>query len=765
MRNPIFPSPAGTHNTASDFSHSSHRAAENDNHSTHSSSPSPEGTLHFPSPEGTHNTASDFSHSSHRAAEHDHHSSHHAAEHDHHSTHHFCLLLILLLLLAFPLAAQESPTDDMSDAFEEILAQADRARLPSGLGDDELAHEAWLAAQDPDRSVQARELTESILRGDKDSIAGHCLMGLVQHRSEGNLPVALYHFKKCRRLFERRFGEYPGDDAPWFWHALSITEMAFISGEMGRHEDKIRLLLERDAFYEPKLPAERGWPLMRLRRYGEAREAVEEALLMGDESQVSSALTALCAIEAEQQRRQASYAACLEAANHDRDNHYGNPTPFTNAAESALGLLRFDEAEKLLLEASGYFDRDTVSNPWLDLTQLYLAEGRSGEALDAVRRMYSWRNQQPVFMEEQNRAETQMTAAIFLLIAGRPVEASRITRRAVERPDRTGFTSSDSEQLRAAVALSDVLAQRTAAEWAAEEVSWTPWRAALGKRLEVIRRRLAAWTSGRRAAAQINERILLATLRPYMAGSVEAAEWIEPELVALVGPGVTLAAVAKARRKEDLESAEGYFKAFEAEAIHLQGRHAKALEILDEALQELPGSEVLLRARLTVIGAQASLETGDWQRAVAYFDQAMQLDPGSVRRGGAALPTVVYAAPGQIAQRSQDLLDDSPRFKDAKGGFQVRLDGDKESGGAVLLSPEGTVLTTVSVRPRSGDTVDSMARRLVQELHEAAFAPRLDLTQADLRTLDGSPTAGGGRSSERLRSVFSEVEARENARP
>lgn len=673
--------------------------------------------------------------------------------------------LLCLLFLALPLAAQEPPPDDMSDAFEEILAQADRARLPSGLGDDELAQEAWLAVQDPGTAVKARELTEQILRGDKDSIAGHCLMGLVQHRSEGNLPVALYHFKKCRRLFEKRFTAYPGDEAPWFWHALSITEMAFISGEMGRHEDKIRLLLERDDYYEPKLPAERGWPLMRLRRYDDALRAVEEALLLGDPGQISSALTARCAIEAEQQRRQASYEACLEAANHDRDNLYGNPTPFTNAAESALGLLRFDEAERLLLEASGYFERDTVSNPWLDLTQLYLAEGRTAEALDAVRRMYSWRNQQPVFMEEQNRAETQMTAAIFLLIAGRPVEASRITRRAVERPDRTGFTSSASEQLRAAVALSDVMAQRTAAEWAAEEVSWLPWRQSLVKRLEVSRRRLAAWTSGRRAAAQIDERILLATLRPYMAGSVEAAEWIEPELVALVGPGVTLAAVDKARRQEDLEAAEGYFKAFEAEAIHLQGRHKKALSVLDQALQELPGSEVLLRARLLVIGAQASLETGNWQQAVAYFGQAMQLDPGSVRRGAAALPTVVYAAPGDIAQLAEELLEGSPRFADAKGGFQVRLEGHQDGGGAVLLSPEGTVMSSANVRPRAGDSVDSMARRLVQALHEKAFAPRLDLTQADLRTLDGSPTAGGGRSSERLRSVFSEVEARESARP
>ena len=48
---------------------------------------------------------------------------------------------------------------------------------------------------------------------------------------------------------------------------------------------------------------------------------------------------------------------------------------------------------------------------------------------------------------------------------------------------------------------------------------------------------------------------------------------------------------------------------------------------------------------------------------------------------------------------------------------------------------------------------------MVADFHAQAFAPRLDLTQADIRSLDGSPTAGGGRASERLRNVLSEMVA------
>ena len=68
--------------------------------------------------------------------------------------------------------------------------------------------------------------------------------------------------------------------------------------------------------------------------------------------------------------------------------------------------------------------------------------------------MLAWRRKQPAYMDEQNRAETEMASAIFLIVAGHPGDAARITARALDRPDRTGFTSSETEQMEAAAALS-----------------------------------------------------------------------------------------------------------------------------------------------------------------------------------------------------------------------------------------------------------------------------------------------------------------------
>jgi hypothetical protein len=139
------------------------------------------------------------------------------------------------------------------------------------------------------------------------------------------------------------------------------------------------------------------------------------------------------------------------------------------------------------------------------------------------------------------------------------------------------------------------------------------------------------------------------------------------------------------------------------------------------------------------------------------YDLAMQSDPGIIRRMGIALPTRFQTSPGPIAKLAERYLRRSPRFDEASSGFTLRISGLADAGEAYLLGANDTVLAQVRVTPRAGEDTEDLARRLAQELHEAAFAPRLDLTQADIRSLDGSPTAGGARSGERLRSVLSDL--------
>ncbi len=635
---------------------------------------------------------------------------------------------------------------------------ADLSGPQRGLGAGDLERAAFDAIRQ-DKLVRARELGDQILDQDSSSYLGHCVLGVAQHRGEGNLAIALYHLKRCRELFETRFGTMPGDEEPWFWHGLVLDELAMVSGEMGRHQDKIDYLEQREILYQPSYPAEKGWPLMRLRRYPEARLAAAEGLLMMDRpGQVSTAKTALCAIEAELHDREASYRACLEAMEFDRQTRSGGPAVYTNAAEAALSMLEMDEAERYILEGTRRFVTGSVANPWMDLALLYISQGRASEALDALRRMRRWRNSQPPYMGEQNKAETEMTAAVFLIVAGMGPEATKITARAMDRPDRTGFTSSESEQMEAAAALLDSLAQRLAAALAAEEASWSSPLDALKARLQMAGFSFRAWSSGRKAASLLaHERILEATLRPYLAGSVEVPHWVEPDLCALLGAGLVEAALTRARSKETLAAAEGYFTAFESEIARLRSQHRDALAAAERALEILPGSEVLLRARVAAVGADAARRLRATSRSLELFDLALQLDPGTLRRLDLALPVRFQWNGGELAKRAAKLLRRSPRFRATEGGFPLRVEDSGESANACLFGINDERLVCVEVSPRAGEDIVDRARRLAAELHRRAFAPKVDLTQSDLQSLDGSPTAGGGRSAERMRDILDDL--------
>jgi hypothetical protein len=69
------------------------------------------------------------------------------------------------------------------------------------------------------------------------------------------------------------------------------------------------------------------------------------------------------------------------------------------------------------------------------------------------------------------------------------------------------------------------------------------------------------------------------------------------------------------------------------------------------------------------------------------------------------------------------------------------------------------VLSCARVEPRPDEPPLEAARRLAAAFHETAFALRVDLSQADLKSLDGSTVVAGGRGEERLRLILRDLTA------
>jgi tetratricopeptide (TPR) repeat protein len=607
-----------------------------------------------------------------------------------------------------------------------------------------------MAALAMGRFVRARELAESLLARDSESVPGHCVLGSVFARAEGNLSGAAYHLRRCVDRYEEVYA-LPRDGDPWLWHDQGLRTLAQVESDLGHHEAALEVIDRIDTHYRGNIPS-RAWSLFELGRFDEAAAAAQAVLaLSGEPAARVSAWTVLCAVSAARRDRAPDDETCLRALDEESGPDV-DPVGYTNAASVALAMLRPDAAEALLLDATERFTDTTVAMPWVQLMHLYLGQGRFPEALAALRQSIVWRRRQLAWVASLTWSYGDAAAAHLLLVAGRPEEAVRVADRAFQQPDRMGRDSGRPEELEAATALVARAAHLAAAEACAERASWSPWREAVAAWFEAAWHRFQAWRAGRRVVASwAAPGLLEARLVPYNPTNVFIPAWIELDAVELLGAGVVEAAQADAAGDPRTPGAEAFGLAFVAEAAVTAARDEQGLDRARLALERLPRTEALLRARVAASASQAAAGLSEVGESVALLDLAWQIDPGVIRRRGLSLPVQVRAADDAVSKQAASLLRWSPRFHAAPHGFELRVEPAAGGWLACLHGPHGALLHCAEASRSGAETDREVASRLVQGLHEGAFAPRVDLTQADLRSLDGSTVASSaGEAQVRL---------------
>jgi hypothetical protein len=625
----------------------------------------------------------------------------------------------------------------------ENLEEGGQGTLSSA---DATAWEAWDALR-LGYKIRARELAQQLLAADPRSIQGHVLLGLVLYEVEGDLARAKRELLRGKQEFERVYAAGDGAGESQVWHVLALSTLDQIAGDMGREAEALKYQAEWKRRYPQMPPRWPGWMWMRSGQLERARDYATRALAeASDVDERNQARTTLCAVQAELLDREGSYRACVDAANASQMEGGRDAVVWWNAAEAASMGLRLDEIERYLLNATEFEVQDYM-NPWSDLVRLYTSQGRFAEASACLGEMVVWREQQRGYARAQSWAWSDLAAATFLLAAGRPGDAEHLVARAAAMPDRHGASNEDPEQRAGATALLEAAVLRARAEEARERASWLPWWRALPRWLEAHWLGLRAWIAQRGAIdALSNERLLFNTLRPYMADQLTLylTEWLQPDLVRVLGPGLSAAALARARAQEThAPQAAGWFAALETEIAAARGDEAATAEWARRALIELPQSEALLRARVSALHGDAARREGDLERSVAAYDLALQRDPGVIRRLGLALPAVITASGGPLADEAAGYLRASPRLVQEKTGFRVEVSAQGESGRACLLGANGEVIGCGRALPRAGEDASARARRLAEEFHASVFSARVSLSQTDLRSLDGSPLTGG----------------------
>ena len=621
---------------------------------------------------------------------------------------------------------------------------------------DELA--GW-EALDQGQFIKARELGDKVLLADPASFAGHFILGAALQHGEGDLARAAFHLEHARLAYERRWprpllgGLLPGGGSgPWRWHQATLRELSAALGALDRPEEQLRIIEQHNDQYSPPWQAQRIWPLMKLGRYEEAREAARQAMEGSGAAARKYARADLCGAESEAGDRRRAHDACVEATREFQDAASGaGQLELSNASDAALGVLRFDEAERFLVEAARRQNSVLWVNPYQQQAELFLTEGRIPEAIAALRAGQELRIGRPAWVDQFDRARFDAALAKVFLVVGIGDRAVAAATRAIEQPDRQGHASGSEVQADAASAVLQELALRDRAERAAEDATTAGFWASLPLSARAAWDRLTAWRAMRRAAVALaDETFLSRSLRPYYLG-ILLPPWLLPELVDAVGGGVALAALDLARQAEGDATFDAYFDALRAEAELRRGQYARADALAAAALASLPQAEVLLRARLALVAAACARQRGDDSRAAVFLQAVLARDPGLLRRSGLALPVRIDDDGSELARAAARLVARSPRFDSGGGPLSVSLTGGAHPR-ACLVGPSREQLACASVNQPIDTGATAGARLLVAELHREAFAVHTDLSQSDLTSLDGSPTAG--RADRHIQSVL-----------
>ncbi len=647
------------------------------------------------------------------------------------STHKTARLIITVALCVAPL----------SDSIDHVHAQRVLHRKVAPLGDDlgiaasKEEIEIWLEIESA-KSIKARELAQKHLKKHPKSFIAHLALGIVHQYAEGDFPRALYHLNLALQHYEARFGPTPPPSAPWRWHAEIVRELAEVYGNLEQFGRKLELIARFNKLYEPDMIAERAWPLMKLGRYKEARAAAEAGLIGNDPKQVSRALNALCAIEFEAGHDGASYDACKRALEHAKaERGIVTDVDLTNLAEAARSLFRLDEAEQLLLEATKARVA-SYGNPWTELAELYTREARLAEALHALKEVPAYKERRPPHIRESDRNEIRRAVASFFLVINRADDAQNITGKALLAPDRRGHNSRDPAQDITAIALLDRRARFLQATLIDEAASTKVWYKRTPDIVRSLWRRWQAWTSGLEATKLLAERRRLTGLfRVGTAKSAVMQTWLVGDAIELVGPAVALAELARSSKEDERQEIGGYYSAFAADAWWRKGRCDQALLMGNRSLERLPRAEALLRARVSAIAAECAWQEGQHKQAFGFYEDALQHDPGIFRRLNLSLPVSIRThVSSNKVQALASMLARSPRFDDDPAGMPLVINAKE----VCLYSRKGTMMGCSASVDFAHKRKTLSSSQWAKQFHDEIFAPRVNLTQADANSLDGS---------------------------
>ncbi len=643
--------------------------------------------------------------------------------------------------LALAQAGDEPPLVSQLDDIEIVASQ-----LPVCFGMRDITEPRALAICDAlalKENVRARELSEIWVRTEPENPAAQFALAEVLFNVEANMPRSLFHLMRAEELTNYSSLGRALASGNIEWHYLALSQLSYVYQLMGDQLKSLEYLDKLEEIYAQDVESFRGWPLIKMKQYDAARASANKVLETStSERERARAWNTLCAVELASLQPRESLAACERAISEDENiantDNNSDTVYLVNASEVSLSLLQMEDAERYLDRASRNINPDSVANPWIYKLYLTMNQGRFDDARSSLDRMLLWRESQVPVVGIMNRAEHLLAAASFLLLLGYADDAARLTTTALNEPDRNGSFSADDDQKDSIAALMNHMANQAAYQQRLEQIASEDFLTSIRSRLAAQRLALAGWRSGRKAASLFaGMDILLNRLRPYAPLDVHIPEWVEPELIALMGTGVMSNILEQARTQGAFMLNDGYYHAYATEVAAVNADSDLVMQNGLLALQLLPAQEVLLRARLQARLGEAAWKLGQYAVALEHYQAAWQRDPGVLRRLGTFLPVSFRGDGSEFARQSITFLKRSPRFRDAEQGFIMEVSSTPDQS-ACLRARDGTALSCLTMEQDVTHTVQVNAAVLVNKLHKQLFNLDYEISEAQIALLLGT---------------------------
>jgi tetratricopeptide (TPR) repeat protein len=350
-----------------------------------------------------------------------------------------------------------------------------------------------------------------------------------------------------------------------------------------------------------------------------------------------------------------------------------------------------------------------------------------------------YRAQRPPHVRDADRNETRRAIASFLLVTSHADDAIAVTDRALVLPDRRSHNSRDPAQDQIVIALLDRRAKLVAAEQRLEAARSEPFYRRPLAWVEACYLRIRA-LPGKALVERLlrDESRLSGILRIGTAASAILPPWLAGELVEVLGAGVVQEVLDKARARDERAGAAAYYDAFAAEVALRAGEEQRAIDLATRSVAALAPGELLLRARTLAVAAEAARQLGRNSIALHNYEEAFLVDPGVFRRLELAVPVRLEVRGDAAASDVASRLSGSPRLRESDSGLVLRVQVNRTGGSACLLGRDGSELGCGRATAKAGDDASALSAKLAQDFHEKVFAPRIDLGQADINSLDGS---------------------------